>query len=163
MKNQDGGLKVPLFVVFRCQNLIGSQASTHSTVNLIGPWHPNTQTGASNDSFLLNTLKTLFRLSRVVLDLSEKHCKWRYKICICSVILGELESFRNYIRSWVLFSRKCLMQFDVLRKWNNLGFASPSHFWIKKTLGFLFSTKNSLTWEVKYENFTLENRREFIT
>ena len=27
----------------------------------------------------------------------EMHSKWRYKIiCICSVILGELQSFRNY-------------------------------------------------------------------
>ena len=26
----------------------------------------------------------------------EMHSKRRYKICICSVILGELESFRNY-------------------------------------------------------------------
>ena len=25
----------------------------------------------------------------------EMNSKWRYKICICSVILGELESFRN--------------------------------------------------------------------
>ena len=23
------------------------------------------------------------------------HSKWRYKICMCSFILGELESFRN--------------------------------------------------------------------
>ena len=39
--------------------------------------------GAPNDDFLLYTLKTLFRLSKVLLDL-------------CSVILGELKSFRNY-------------------------------------------------------------------
>ena len=26
----------------------------------------------------------------------ETHSKWRYKICICSVKLGELQSFRNY-------------------------------------------------------------------
>ena len=26
----------------------------------------------------------------------EMHSKRRYKICICSVILAELESFRNY-------------------------------------------------------------------
>ena len=41
MKNQDGGLKVPLFDLnqchVRCQNLIGSYASTHSMLNLIGP------------------------------------------------------------------------------------------------------------------------------
>ena len=48
------------------------------------------ETGAPNDSFLLNTLKTLFR--RAV----EMHSKCRYNICICSVILGELESFQNY-------------------------------------------------------------------
>ena len=48
------------------------------------------ETGAPNDSFLLNTLKTLFR--RAV----EMHFRCRYNICICSVILGELESFQNY-------------------------------------------------------------------
>ena len=43
VKNQTGGLKVPLFdlkrsnVMFRCQNLIGSSASTHSTPNLLAP------------------------------------------------------------------------------------------------------------------------------
>ena len=31
-----------------------------------------------------------------------------------------------------------------------------------KILGFLFPTKNSLTWGVKCENETSENRREFI-
>ena len=41
-------------------------------------------------------IKTLFRLSRVAFGSLEMHSKWRYKICICSVILGELESVRNY-------------------------------------------------------------------
>ena len=41
-------------------------------------------------------IKTLFRLSRVLLDLWELHSKRRYKIWTCSVILGELESFRDY-------------------------------------------------------------------
>ena len=31
-----------------------------------------------------------------------------------------------------------------------------------KILGFFFPAKNSLTWEVKCENQTSENRREFI-
>ena len=30
-----------------------------------------------------------------------------------------------------------------------------------KMLGFLFSTKNRLTWVLKWENYTLKNRREF--
>ena len=33
--------------------------------------------GAPNDGFLLNTLKTLFRLSTVLLEM---HSKWHYKI-----------------------------------------------------------------------------------
>ena len=40
-------------------------------------------------------LKTLFRLSRVLLEM---HSKCRYKICIGSVTVGELESLRNYKR-----------------------------------------------------------------
>ena len=40
---------------------------------------------------LLNTLKTLFRLSRVLLDnYLDMHSRLRYKICICLVIQGEL-------------------------------------------------------------------------
>ena len=35
----------------------------------------------------------------------EMHCKRRYKILICSVILGELKSFRNYKG----FSASCMM------------------------------------------------------
>ena len=51
VKNQRDGLKLPLFDLkpsesnVRCQNLIGSYASTHSTFNLIGSCNtnPNTQ------------------------------------------------------------------------------------------------------------------------
>ena len=47
--------------------------------------------GAPNDGFLLNTLKTLFRLSRVLLDFWKRIL--RYKICTCSVILVEIWVF----------------------------------------------------------------------
>ena len=33
------------------------------------------------------------------------HCKRRYKICICSVILGGLKSFRNYKDFSVIFPK----------------------------------------------------------
>ena len=33
------------------------------------------------------------------------HSKRRYKICICSVILGELEAFGNYKRFSVIFPK----------------------------------------------------------
>ena len=35
----------------------------------------------------------------------EMHSKWRYKICICSVILGELEGFRNYKDFSIIFPK----------------------------------------------------------
>ena len=47
--------------------------------------------GAPNERFLSDPLKRYFRLSGVPLKL----CRLRYNIFICSVILGELESFRN--------------------------------------------------------------------
>ena len=35
----------------------------------------------------------------------EMHAKWRYKICICSVILGQLESLRNYKGLHIIFPK----------------------------------------------------------
>ena len=54
-------------------------------------------TGVPNEAgFLLNVLKTLFRAIRGTFRCLKMHSKRRYKICICSVILGELDSFRNF-------------------------------------------------------------------
>ena len=63
---------------------------------IIMHWKLNTR--APNDVFLLNTLKSLFRLSRVLLDLNR---------CILSDA-----------RTSVLFSPKFEMQFNELRKWD---------------------------------------------
>ena len=47
--------------------------------------------GLPNDGFLLNSLKTLFDVrTQSTFRFLEMHSKRRYKICICSVILGEL-------------------------------------------------------------------------
>ena len=35
----------------------------------------------------------------------EMHSKWRYKICICSVILADLESFRSYKDISIIFPK----------------------------------------------------------
>ena len=35
----------------------------------------------------------------------EMHSKRRYKICICSVVLGQLESFRNYKGFGIIFPK----------------------------------------------------------
>ena len=47
--------------------------------------------GLPNDSFLLNSLETLFSVrTQSTFRFLEMHSKRRYKICICSVILGKL-------------------------------------------------------------------------
>ena len=49
--------------------------------------------GVPYDGSLLNTLKTLFDAISSTFRFLEMHSKRRYKICICSVILRELDSF----------------------------------------------------------------------
>ena len=59
--NQDGGLKVPLSDLkpcechIRCQNLIGSYASTHGTFNLIGSCNRNPNTKPHRDTYAQTT------------------------------------------------------------------------------------------------------------
>ena len=49
------------------------------------------------------TLQTHFRL--FTFWISKIHSKQRYKICICSVLLGELESLRNYKGFGTIFQK----------------------------------------------------------
>ena len=42
--------------------------------------------------------------------------KWRYNICICSVILGQLESFRNYKGLSIIFQEKFRYNFKVYER-----------------------------------------------
>ena len=75
------------------------------------------------------------------------HSKQRYKICICLVILGELNLFE--ITSLGL-------QYHFTEKFgcNQSGFTKVRIFLIpleSENFKFPFSTKNSLTWRVKCE------------
>ena len=72
------------------------------------------------------------------------HSKRRYKICICSVIVEELETFRNY------FPENFRCNFTYYESEN---FSVPSllAFLNSKIEGFLFSTKKSLTLGMKCE------------
>ena len=63
------------------------------------------ETGVPNNSFLLHTLTTTFKAIQSTFRSLEMHSKRRYKICICSVILGELESFRNYKGFSIIFPK----------------------------------------------------------
>ena len=61
-------------------------------------------TGATNNGLLLNTLKTLFKLSRILFRSQEMHSKWHHKIFICLVILGKLEVFLKLQRLQYYFA-----------------------------------------------------------
>ena len=108
-------------------------------------------TGAPNDGFVLNTLKTLFRLSSVAFRCLEMNSKPRYKICVCSVIPGERESFRDYQVFSIIFP-KILDAMWRIRKERFLFLIHLSFtFFNPKILHFLFSSNNNLTWGVKCE------------
>ena len=51
--------------------------------------------GDTYDVFLLNTLITPFRALQSTFSSLGMHSKRRYRICICLVILGEVESFQK--------------------------------------------------------------------
>lgn len=63
-------------------------------------------TAAPNDGFPLNTFKTLFRLSRVLLDLQKRILSSVVDfVSDCMVILGQLESLRNYKGFSIIFPK----------------------------------------------------------
>ena len=72
-------------------------------------------TEASNDGFPLNTFKTLFRLSRVLLDLQKCILSGAIKFVSVRSSQGNLSLF-EIIRASVLFSQNFQMQFKDLRK-----------------------------------------------
>ena len=75
------------------------------------------------------------------------HSKRRYKVCICSVILGQLESFRNY------------KGFCVIKLHEGQHFSDSSlhqMFESEKFRFFFLSTKNSLTCTLGARGFSCE-------
>ena len=86
----------------------------------------------------------------------------RYEIYICSVILGQLESFRNYQGFSIIFP-KILDE----RRRENFSDSSFHRIFESENFRFSFSAKNSLIWRgrgIKCQtlNPCSENRREFI-
>ena len=89
------------------------------------------------------------------------HSKRRYKSCICSVVLGQLESFRNHLGPQYYFPENFRCNFRFYES-ENFSDSSLHRIFESENFRFPFSTKNRLTWGLKCENLTLENRREFI-
>jgi len=74
------------------------------------------------------------------------HSKRRYKICTCSVILGELESFWNYKGFNKNF--RCNL-IKLMRKWTELTIWQKSSFFTKKQLQSLLGKLSFVTACVK--------------
>ena len=77
------------------------------------------------------------------------HSKRRYKICICSVVQGQLESFRNY-KGLLLFFRKFRCNFKFYES-ENFSDSSLNRIFESENIRVPFSTKNRLTWVLKCE------------
>ena len=94
-----------------------------------------------------NTFQAIQSTSRS-LEIYTKRCN---KICTCSVILGELESFRNYKGIRNIFSEhfRCHLTYYEIENFFLIPFSIT--FLNPKILGFLFCTNNSLIWAVKCE------------
>ena len=85
--------------------------------------------------------------------------KRRYKICICSVSLAELESFRNYKGSFYPENFRCNLKFYESKNFSD----SPLHgIFESENVRFPFFAKNSLTWGLQCEKLYFRKSWEFI-
>ena len=77
------------------------------------------------------------------------HSKERYKICAYLVILGELESFRNYKGFSIILLK--ILDAIIITYYESENFSDSSlhHIFESENVRFPFCTKNSLTWAVK--------------
>ena len=70
------------------------------------------------------------------------HSEWRYKICIRSVILGQLRSFQNYKSLSIIFP-KILDEIWCITKLRHFLIPLTISFLNPKILGVLFSRKTA--------------------
>ena len=75
--------------------------------------------------------------------------KRRYKICVCSVILGELKSFRNYKGFSIPENFRCKLSFYESENFSD---SSLHHIFEFENFRFtFFCMKNNQTWVMKRE------------
>ena len=96
--------------------------------------------GAPNNGFLQNTLKTLFSLSRVLLDLQKRIISGATKFASVRSSKGNLSLF-EIARALVLSFQKFQVQFNVLRTLEFFLIPFSITFQNPKILGFLFLRK----------------------
>ena len=85
----------------------------------------------------------------------ELHSTRRYKSCTCSVVLGQLESFRNYLGPQYYFSENFRCNFRFYES-ENFSDSSLHRIFESENFRFSFSTKNRLTWGLKMRKTKLQ-------
>ena len=95
-------------------------------------------------------IENTFSLIQCTFKSLEMHCKRRYRSCICSVVLGELESFRNYLGPQYYFPENFRCNFRFYES-ENFSDSSLHRIFESENFRFPFSTKNRLTWGLKCE------------
>ena len=103
--------------------------------------------GAPNDDFLQNTLKTLFRLSRVLLDLQKCILSGATKFLSVRSSQGNLSLFA-ITRYYFSENLRCNLTFYESENFSD---SSLHHILESENYRFPFSKKNRVTWVVKYE------------
>ena len=95
-------------------------------------------------------IENTFSLIQSTFKSLEMHSKRRYKSCICSVVLGQLESFRNHLGPQYYFPEnfRCNFRFYESEYFSN---SCLHRIFESENFRFPFSTKNRLTWGLKCE------------
>ena len=86
-------------------------------------------TGAPTDGFPPKYTENTFQAIQSTFRSLEMHSEERYKICICSVILGQLDSLQSYHGFSITFSK----MLDAISE--NFSMISLSHYHLFLTLG----------------------------
>ena len=95
-------------------------------------------------------IENTFSLIQSTFKSLEMHSKRRYKSCICSVVLGQLESFRNHLGPQYYFPENFRCNFRFYES-ENFSDSSLHRIFASENFRFPFSTKNRLSWGLKCE------------
>ena len=90
-------------------------------------------------------VENTFSLIQSTFKSLEMHSKRRYKSCICSVVLGQPQSFRNHLGPQYYFPENFRCNFRFYES-ENFSDSSLHRIIESENFRFLFSTKNRLTW-----------------
>ena len=148
----EGKLKKQESVKYRYSNYPTEQPSkAEKRQKLKGrEWNISLRKGPQR-RFPRKCIENTFSLIQSTFKSLEMHSKRRYKSCICSVVLGQLESFRNYLGPQYYFPENFRCTFRFYES-ENFSDSSLHRIFESENFKCPFSMKNRLTWGLKCES-----------